>query len=60
MEILSVYHMLTFQVWLSQLVPTFAILPGKLDDSKNDKRDFPSGPVVKTPHFHFRGRRFDP
>ena len=22
--------------------------------------DFPGGPVVKTPHSHFRGRRFDP
>ena len=23
-------------------------------------RDFPGGPVVKTPHFHCRGSRFDP
>ena len=23
-------------------------------------RDFPDGPVVKTPRFHFRGRGFDP
>ena len=22
--------------------------------------DFPGGPVVKTPRFHCRGRRFDP
>ena len=22
--------------------------------------DFPGGPVVKTPHFHFRGHEFDP
>ena len=24
------------------------------------RRDFPGGPVVKTPHFHCRGRGFDP
>ena len=23
-------------------------------------QDFPGGPVVKTPHFHCRGCRFDP
>ena len=23
-------------------------------------RDSPGGPVVKTPHFHCRGHRFDP
>ena len=22
--------------------------------------DFPGGPVVKTPHFHYRGHRFNP
>ena len=24
------------------------------------RRDFPGGPVVKTPHFQCRGRRFNP
>ena len=23
-------------------------------------RDFPGGPVVRTPHFHYRGHKFDP
>jgi len=23
-------------------------------------KDFPGGPLVKTPHFHCRGRRFNP
>ena len=27
---------------------------------KNKTGDFPGGPVVKTPHFHCRGCRFDP
>ena len=25
-----------------------------------DEKDFPGGPVVKSPHFHFRGCRFNP
>ena len=27
---------------------------------KVKRRDFPGGPVVKTPHFHCRGRVFEP
>ena len=26
---------------------------------KNANREFPGGPVVRTPHFHCRGPRFD-
>ena len=27
---------------------------------ENESKDFPGGPVVKTPCFHHRGHRFDP
>ena len=28
--------------------------------NKDEKREFPVGPVVETSHFHFRGRGFNP
>ena len=33
---------------------------GRWSLTKTQVRDFPDGPVVKTPHFHCRGRGFDP
>lgn len=39
MEIWSVYHVVTFQVRLSRLVPTLTILLAKLDYSANDKKN---------------------
>ena len=28
--------------------------------TKGEMREFPGGPVVRTPHFHCRGHRFNP
>ena len=35
--------------------------PGRsLPTVKNVNTDFPGGPMVRTPHFHYKGHRFDP
>ena len=53
--------------WVAWMVPKCNKCPPKrkerdLTQSNTEKEmwDFPGGPVVKTPHLHCRGRRFNP
>lgn len=65
--ILVMYPFISFKVLLGE--QKFFIYYGQMYSSLpvralyaylRFKRDFPDGPVVKTPHFQHRGHSFDP
>ena len=54
-----VHHYKQFHQW-DQWARTWRNVNSMCSHRKTSFRDFPGGPVVRTPHFHCRGHRVDP